>query len=53
MTFFAKGSCSTVPETVTASAWVPGARDSAEVIEHALPMPRLGTVLSLLWFPAT
>ncbi len=49
--FFKKGVCSEVPETVTASAWVPGARDDAELVEHVLPMPRLGTVLSLLWFP--
>lgn len=51
--FFAKGQCSTAPETVTASAWVPNARDDAELVEHALPMPRLGEVLSLLWFPAS
>jgi Zn-dependent peptidase ImmA (M78 family) len=50
--FFAKGACSPVPETVSASAWVPGARDDAEVVEHVLPMPRLNTTLSLLWFPA-
>lgn len=49
--FFAKGACGASPESVTASAWVPGARDDSEVVEHVLPMPRLGMTLTLLWFP--
>jgi hypothetical protein len=51
--YFNNGECSAIPETVTASAWVPNASDSSEVVEHALPMPRLGVVLSLLWFPVS
>lgn len=51
--FFAKGTCSAIAETVSASAWVPNARDGSEVVEHVLPMPRIGMTLSLLWFPAS
>jgi len=51
--FFTKGMCSQIPETVSASAWVPGADDDSEVIEHVFSMPRVGVVLALLWFPAT
>jgi Zn-dependent peptidase ImmA (M78 family) len=51
--FFKKGQASQIPETVSAEAWVPNARDGEEVIEHLFPMPRIGVVLSLLWFPAT
>ena len=50
--FFAKGSCSEKPESVNASAWVPGAHDDSELVEHVLPMPRLKMALTLLWFPA-
>jgi len=50
--FFKKGQASQIPETVTAEAWVPNARDGEEVVEHLFPMPNLGIALSLLWFPA-
>jgi hypothetical protein len=49
--YFAKGTCSTNPESVTASAWIPRASDDDEVVEHCFPMPRLGVVMSLLWLP--
>jgi len=50
--FFKSGQASQIPETVSAEAWVPNAQDGDEVIEHALPMPSYGIVMSLLWFPA-
>jgi len=50
--FFKKGQASQIPETVSAEAWVPNARDGEEVVEHVFPMPNLGVALSLLWFPA-
>jgi Zn-dependent peptidase ImmA (M78 family) len=51
--FFKNGSCGAVPETVAASAWVPGARDELEVMEHVFPMPRLGMAMCLVWFPVS
>ena len=51
--FFKKGSCGTRPETISACAWVPNARDDSDLIEHVFPMPGIGMVLSLLWFPAS
>jgi hypothetical protein len=50
--FFKKGQASPIPETVSAAAWVPNAREGEDVVEHLFPMPRIGVALSLLWFPA-
>lgn len=49
--FFAKGAVSDYPQTVSAEAWAPNARDSDEVVEHALAQPSYGAVMSLVWFP--
>lgn len=51
--FFSSGDVSRRRETVSASAWIPDARDSSEVVEHVIPVPRLGITLSLLWFRAS
>jgi hypothetical protein len=50
--FFTTGQVSAAPETVSAQAWVPSARNDEEVVEHVFPMRGLGVALSLLWFPA-
>jgi Zn-dependent peptidase ImmA (M78 family) len=47
--YFAKGSMSKIPETVSASAWVNTSRHDAELVEHSMAMPNYGVVMSLLW----
>jgi hypothetical protein len=51
--YFTKGNVARRRETVSASAWIPDASDDAEVVEHVIPVPRLGLALSLLWFRAS
>ena len=48
--FFRDGRVSAKPETVSASAWIDGARDDVELVEHAFAMPAYDTVVSLLWW---
>jgi hypothetical protein len=47
--FFAKGEVQGKPEAVSASAWIDGAEDDEEVMEHLFPMP-LGMAMSLVWW---
>jgi Zn-dependent peptidase ImmA (M78 family) len=47
--FFDTGKAEAQPQTVSASAWVEGADDDEDLIEHVLPMERLGLAMSLLW----
>ncbi|MDX2086353.1 MAG: ImmA/IrrE family metallo-endopeptidase [Kofleriaceae bacterium] len=47
--FWEKGSVPKGPETVSASAWIDGASDNAELVEHAIAFNSIGWVLSLLW----
>jgi hypothetical protein len=49
--YFTKGRVPKHPETVSADAWAPNARDGEEVVEHALEQPSYRTVMSLVWFP--
>lgn len=49
--YFTKGRVPGHPETVSADAWAPNARDGEEVLEHALAMPNYQMVMSLVWFP--
>ena len=49
--YFTKGQVPKHPETVSADAWAPNARDGEEVVEHALEQPSYRTVMSLVWFP--
>lgn len=48
--FFADGSISSDPQTLTPNAWVPSAH-AAEIVEHAEVIPEWGGVLSMLWIP--
>jgi len=50
--YFKKGSVPKHPETVSAEAWAPNARDGEEVVEHALSQPNYRTVMSLVRFPS-
>lgn len=47
--FWVRGEVPRFPETVSASAWVGGVDDDAELTEHAIAFPGLGIVMSLLW----
>ena len=51
--YFADGAVSSECEAVDASAWISGEHLSgeAELFEHALVLPQLEAVLSLLWIP--
>lgn len=49
--YFTKERVPTHPETVSADAWAPNAREGEEVYEHALAQPSYRTVMSLVWFP--
>jgi hypothetical protein len=48
--FFDKGEASSVPELVSASAWIDGARDEEELVEHVDGISALGVAMSLLWW---
>ena len=50
--YFTKGRVPAHPETVSAEAWAPNARDGEELVEHALAQPSYQTVMSLVYFPA-
>jgi Zn-dependent peptidase ImmA (M78 family) len=49
--FFTKGDVTRRRETVSAGAWIADVSDNLELVEHVIPMPRLGLTFSLLWFP--
>jgi Zn-dependent peptidase ImmA (M78 family) len=51
--FFVKGNVTRRRESVSASAWIPDVSDDLELVEHVIPMARLGLALSLLWFRAS
>jgi len=48
--FFAKDELATMPETVSASAWLEDESDDRELIEHVFPLKKYGRALSLLWW---
>jgi len=48
--YFTKGRVPRHPETVSADAWAPNARDGEEVVEHAFEQSKYRTVMSLVWF---
>lgn len=52
-TFFRDRQVNAKPETVSASAWIEGASDDMELVEHAMAMPEYDTVVSLLWWRPT
>lgn len=49
--YFKKGTVSTRPESISASAWLSDKRinSDAELVEHCLVLPQLDATLSLLW----
>ncbi|ADO73731.1 conserved uncharacterized protein [Stigmatella aurantiaca DW4/3-1] len=51
--YFKKGTVTTRPETVSASAWLSDKYVKAddELVEHCRILPHLGATLSLLWVP--
>jgi hypothetical protein len=51
--YFARGQLDASADMVDASAWIDGTRlrGPADIHEHAMPLPQLGAVMSLLWIP--
>jgi hypothetical protein len=49
--YFAAGIVENEPHRVPASAWIE-TRKEAQIVEHAIGTPELGTVLSMLWVPS-
>lgn len=49
--FFEKDDTRRRRETISASAWIPDVGDTLELVEHVIPMTRLGMTFSLLWYP--
>lgn len=47
--YFAGGRLREEPEPLAASAWIDGAGDDEEIVEHAFAMPHVDRVMSLLW----
>lgn len=47
--FFNGKTANRIPETVSASAWIPGADDDAELTEHSILLPSHRAVMTLLW----
>jgi Zn-dependent peptidase ImmA (M78 family) len=48
--FFARGEVEKSPQTVSASAWIEGAGDDEDLMEHVFVIPTIGVAMSLLWW---